>query len=119
MPINERSAAPLLEVQRRAGLIADAIAGTSYGQYLAEPQLQAIVERHLEVIGEALNRIARSDPYTASRIFDLRGFVSLRNVISHQYDKLVYETVWETVTDELPLLVTDITTLLRELGDDQ
>ncbi len=117
MTINLKSGAPLLEIRRRALLIADAIDGLAYEQYVADQQRQASVERHLEVIGEAFRRLSDGDRETVDRIEASQGFIGLRNVIAHGYDRLVLERIWNAVTDELPSVVVQVAELLEELGE--
>ena len=118
MDINPRSAAPLLEIRRRARLVNDAVGQASYDDYLSDLQMQAAVERHLEVIGEAFRRLRDEDEATADRIEGHRAFVGLRNVIAHGYDRLVQETIWQTVTDDLPAVIVRVSSLLNELGEE-
>jgi len=117
MPINWRSGAPLLEIKWRAHLVAELVEGVTYERYLDEPQRQATFERHLEVIGEAFNRIARADEETAARIEKHQGFIGLRNVIDHGYDRLVQSKIWDAVTEELPAGALQVATLLEEFGE--
>ena len=70
--------------------------------------LQLIVERELEIIGEALARLRRDHPPLADRIPDIRKIVGLRNVLAHGYDILEHEILWDTVINKIPLLKRDI-----------
>ncbi|MEK7256986.1 MAG: HepT-like ribonuclease domain-containing protein [Bacteroidota bacterium] len=45
-------------------------------------------ERGFEIIGEALNRIERQHPGIG--ITDLKGYIDMRNIISHGYDIVSY-----------------------------
>ncbi|WP_425339305.1 HepT-like ribonuclease domain-containing protein [Brevibacterium marinum] len=47
--------------------------------------LQSAVERNIEIIGEALNRLRRTDAEVAARIPHLQEAIATRNVIAHQY----------------------------------
>ena len=116
MSIKTTSGAPLLEIRRRGQLIAETIRGMGYQEYVVDDLRQAAIERHLEVIGEALRRIADDDPPTLNRIDASRGFIGLRNVIAHGYDRLVQRRIWEAVTQELPVALTEVDELLEELG---
>ncbi len=52
--------------------------------YLGKKVLRRAVERELEIIGEATNRILKFDQKIA--ITDSRRIVSLRNLVIHGYD---------------------------------
>jgi len=72
--------------------------------------LQLIVERELEIIGEALARLHREHPTVADQIPDIRKIMGLRNVLAHGYDILEHEILWDIVVNKIPLLKRDIPT---------
>ncbi len=53
------------------------------------------MERHFEIIGEALNRLAKLDPDTAGRITDAAQIIAFRNVLIHGYDAIDDSRVWD------------------------
>jgi uncharacterized protein with HEPN domain len=80
------------------------------------------VERKLEIIGEAIGRISRYDTETASRISEHRRIVAFRNRLTHGYDVLDYDVldgslVWETVKTDVPVLLSEVEGLLKELEE--
>jgi uncharacterized protein with HEPN domain len=74
------------------------------------------VEREFEIIGEALNRLDRLAPATAAQITSLRRIVDFRNRIIHGYDSVDDIIVWRTTQQHLPVLKSEVDTLLREGG---
>lgn len=70
------------------------------------------VERNLEIIGEAINRIIKTDPVIASKITDSNAIVGLRNQVIHAYDNISDETIWAILTNHLPKLKIEIDALL-------
>lgn len=76
--------------------------------YLRDEGLRLIVERTIEVIGEALNATRRMEPDLEDMIPDLRVAVGVRNRIVHSYDEIDHEILYETVTVSLPRLVDQI-----------
>ena len=72
------------------------------------------VERNLEIIGEAINRILKSNPCYSSKITDATAIVSLRNQVIHAYDNISDETIWAILTNHLPKLKFEINKLLSE-----
>jgi uncharacterized protein with HEPN domain len=70
--------------------------------------LQLVVERELEIIGEAVARLQREYPALAGQITDARKIVGLRNVLAHGYDILEHEILWDVVVIKLATLKCEI-----------
>jgi len=68
------------------------------------------VERNLEIIGEALNRILKLDPTIS--ITDSRKIVDTRNRIIHGYDSVTADILWLIVSRPLPKLHEEVKKLL-------
>ncbi len=83
--------------------------------FRADELVRAAVERKLEIVGEALNRLSREEPELAGRIPDIGRIVGFRNVLAHGYDVVDDEIVWDAITIDLPELTTRIETMLAEL----
>ncbi len=75
---------------------------------------EAAVERKFEVIGEALNQLARTAPDMARRIPDLAQIVAFRNQLIHGYALVNVGTVWNIVVHALPDLLATVEFLLEE-----
>jgi uncharacterized protein with HEPN domain len=69
------------------------------------------VERNLEIIGEAINRILRAEP--AIQITNARRIVDTRNRIIHGYDTVSEDIIWSIVIRELPNLELEVDKLLE------
>ncbi len=91
--------------------------GRSFSDYMGDRQFRRAVEREFEIIGEALNRLTRADPATASRVESLDRIVGFRNRIIHGYDTVDDATVWGIVEGHLPRLIEEAEGLLRESGE--
>ena len=76
---------------------------------------QAAVERKFEVIGEALNQLAKLDAALAARIPNLPQIVAFRNQLIHGYATVKVGTVWNIVQSSLPTLLEAVQVLLGEL----
>ena len=70
--------------------------------------LQLIIERELEIIGEALARLRGDHPDIAEGVRDIHKVIGLRNVLAHGYDVLEHEILWDIVENKLPILKADI-----------
>jgi len=68
------------------------------------------IERNLEIIGEAINRILAKEPDI--QINDARKIVNLRNHVIHSYDSISDENIWAILINHLPALKKDIDKLL-------
>jgi uncharacterized protein with HEPN domain len=93
-----------------------AIASFTEGQDRSDYQqsllLQSAVERHLEIVGEALNLAVAENPTLFAVIPTLRAFVGLRHRIAHGYDVVDDEIVWDTVRVDIPDLAKPIDAIL-------
>lgn len=74
--------------------------------------VQSAVERQLEILGEALNRIRRTDPETAAAIPDLDRIIGMRNIIAHEYGVVDHAIVWSVVETRVPGLSDRLAALL-------
>lgn len=83
--------------------------------FRADDLVRAAVERKLEIVGEALNRLSREEPELAQRIPDIGRIVGFRNVLAHGYDVVDDEIVWDAITIDLPELTTRVEAMLAEL----
>lgn len=72
---------------------------------------QRAIERNIEIIGEAVNRILKVKP--DFQIKNARKIVDTRNRISHGYDSVSEEIIWSIVVRDLPNLEEEITQLLH------
>ena len=112
----ERVLEALEDVQDCASFVIAAVEGKDLSDYRSDRLFRQAVERNLEIIGEAIGRIARLDPETASRISEHQQIVAFRNRLIHGYDLLDDELVWSTVETEVPVLLLEVEGLLREKG---
>ena len=82
--------------------------GKTFADFRQDRALQLIIEREIEIIGEALARLRRNHPNLADRIPDIHKIIGLRNVLAHGYDVLDNEILWDIVENKLPILKADI-----------
>ncbi len=68
-------------------------------------------ERNIEIIGEAMNRILKTNPSIA--ITNSRKIVDARNYIIHGYDSLSVDILWSIVVNHLPKLQEEVGELLH------
>ena len=77
-----------------------------FSEYQNNPLLKRAIERNLEIIGEAVNKILLIDPQF--QIENARKIVGLRNHIIHAYDNVSDENIWGIVINHLPRLRSDV-----------
>ena len=72
--------------------------------FLNSELVQDAVIRNIEIIGEASNNIQRASPEFAVQHDDIPWLVmyTMRNRVSHGYDKVDLEVVWKTIQGDLP-----------------
>jgi uncharacterized protein with HEPN domain len=78
----------------------------SFENYQTNILLKRAVERDLEIIGEATNRILKEDP--EFKIENAHRIVGLRNQIIHGYDTVSDENIWGVLINYLPKLKAEI-----------
>lgn len=82
-----------------------------FENYAKNTLLKRAVERDLEIIGEAINRILTIDP--TYPIYNARRIVGLRNQIIHSYDNISDENIWGIIINHLPILKSEIQKLIE------
>jgi len=82
-----------------------------FNEYLTNKLLRRGVERELEIIGEAANRILKLD--SSIKLDNVRKIVDLRNWVIHGYDKIDDVIIWGIVSRQLPLLKSQVDELLK------
>jgi len=98
----------LLDILNRAEEIQRFTKGYTFSDYQNDSKTRLAVERLLEIIGEALNRVKKSDPTTLDLIEDYRSIISFRNILAHAYDHIEDKIVWGIIESDLPKLIRDI-----------
>ncbi len=80
--------------------------------YQNDLRTKRAVERNIEIIGEAMNRILKAN--SEIEISNSRKIVDVRNRIIHSYDAVSDDVVWGIVIRNLPTLQKEVETLLEE-----
>jgi uncharacterized protein with HEPN domain len=112
--MDPRSRALLYDIQQAGALVEHFISGKPFDDYVADPLLRSGVERQLEIIGEALNQLAKLDPDEAARITDYRRIIALRNILVHGYARIDHRVIWNIIERSLPALRREVNALMRQ-----
>jgi uncharacterized protein with HEPN domain len=82
-----------------------------FNNYKSNKLLRRGIERELEIIGEAANRILKINPNI--NIDNARRIVDLRNWVIHSYDNIDDTIIWGIISKQIPLLKEQINELLN------
>ena len=80
--------------------------------YQKDIKTKRAIERNIEIIGEAMNRILLKDDTV--QLSNSRKIVDTRNRIIHGYDTVSDDMIWSIVIKHLPVLKTEISKYLDE-----
>jgi uncharacterized protein with HEPN domain len=78
--------------------------------YQGDLKTKKAVERNLEIIGEAVNRIFKTD--SSIQIKNAKSIIGTRNRIIHSYDNISDEVIWTIVCRDLPELLEEVKSLI-------
>lgn len=84
--------------------------GRQYDIFENDVIFRRFVERNIEILGEAMNRILKIEPEI--NITSARKIVDTRNYVIHAYDSLKPDILWAIVINHIPRLKTDILQLI-------
>ena len=104
----------LWDAREAAVLVADFIRGRDFSGYQVDALLRSGVERQLEIVGEALAQLRRTDPDLSVMISYLPRVVGLRNILIHGYAVVESRLVWGVAQGDLPALRERLDELLRD-----
>ena len=79
-------------------------------QFQKDLKTKRAIERNVEIIGEAANRILKQQPDI--EITDIKKIIDTRNRIIHGYDSVSDDVIWSIVVKHLPKLEEEIDKLL-------
>lgn len=85
--------------------------GRQYEIFENDVIFRKFVERNIEIIGEAMNRILKI--YPEVNISSARKIVDTRNYVIHAYDSLKPDILWAIVINHIPRLKADIMQLIE------
>ena len=83
-----------------------------FDAYISNPMLQDAVERNIATIGEAMKKALDLDETLP--ISYARRIVGTRNRLIHGYDDIDNIEIWNIIVNNLPVLKSEIESLLSE-----
>lgn len=83
-----------------------------FEEYVNDIKTKRAIERDLEIIGEAANRILKRDK--GFKLNNIEKIIGTRNRIIHGYDNVSDDLIWSIVINHLPKLKQEVRQLLDE-----
>nr|MDE5744287.1 DUF86 domain-containing protein [Paramuribaculum sp.] len=83
-----------------------------YDNFESDVVFRKFVERNIEIMGEAMNRILKID--SSINITSARKIVDTRNYVIHAYDSLKPDILWAIVVNHIPRLKNELSVLLNQ-----
>jgi uncharacterized protein with HEPN domain len=81
-----------------------------FEDYQKDIKTKRAIERDIEIIGEAVNRILKKDK--DFKLINAVQIIGTRNRIAHSYDKISDDLIWSIVINHLPKLKEEVQKLL-------
>jgi len=81
-------------------------------EYQKDLKTKKAIERNIEIIGEAINRILKHKESNLE-IKNAQRIIGTRNRIAHEYDNISDEVIWTIILKELPKLKKEINQLKK------
>lgn len=106
-----RDAAYLWDMLDAAHRAVDFTRGTTFAAYLENRMLQYAVERAIEIIGEAANRISPAFQQAHPEV-PWRKIVGQRNVLAHEYGDVDPSLMWDLAQKHIPALARQLEELV-------
>jgi uncharacterized protein with HEPN domain len=105
----------LRDMLDRAEFVTELLASRSVTALDTERVLRSAVERELMVLGEALYQLHRLAPNIAEQIDRWDDIIGFRHILVHGYAVIDMQIVWDIVTDDLPVLIRQVRSMLAEM----
>lgn len=83
-----------------------------YDLFEKDMMRRCVVERKVEIMGEAINRIKKTD--SSVNVPNARAIIDTRNRIIHAYDNVQSDFLWSLVVRHIPELKKDIERIIAE-----
>ncbi len=98
----------MLVAARDAVVFAD---GLSFSEFARDQRTQLAILKCVEIVGEAASRVS-AETREAHPAIPWREIVGMRNRLVHAYFEIDLRLVWDTVRNDLPLLIVQLEPLV-------
>ena len=110
---DEGDLAYVWDMRRFALEVQDLVAGVTYDRFAREWQLRRAIERSIEIVGEAANRVSQEYRSLHSEI-PWNAIVAQPNVLAHDYGDIRDDAIWRVATLRIPELLDLLSPMLDE-----
>ena len=87
----------------------------SYESFCSDKKLRYVVERRIEVIGEAARHVSQSFQESHPEI-PWKRIVGLRNILAHEYGEILVERIWRVALENVPELYLELDRLITAVS---
>lgn len=103
----------ILRMERTLGYCA----GQTFGSFQTNQMLQEACVFNILQIGELANAGLDEDFISSHRDIAWHQMYGMRNRIAHNYDGIRLTIVWQTITEDFPMLIPKLKTILASLPE--
>ena len=111
MQPDQRDASYLWDMLEASRQVLDFTHGLTFAEYSQNPMLYLAVERAIQIIGEAANRVSPGFQQAHPEI-PWRQIVAQRNVLVHEYGDVDPALIWDLVREHIPRLADQLDDLV-------
>jgi len=107
MPLNERDLSYLMDIADCAMDIEEFTRAVGYHEFEKDKMRKLAVERQLEIIGQAANKVSSETQETIKDV-PWGNIIGLRNKLAHDYGEILSERIWNIAKTSVPELLREI-----------
>lgn len=101
-------------ILKSCSLISKFTSGADFTIFLKDEMMFSACVRHLEIIGEAANKLS-DDLRNANSNLNWSGIIGMRNILIHKYFGVDEKVIWDIIQMDLPKFESKIKEILADL----